>query len=118
MIEEKDSRVKKAIEAYQEEQLLRAAIGLGGFDKHLMCDQLVEEQLLIDAENFENFLHPKQIKSLMENNLSELRSAYQGGKKTSIWKPEQYDYPPHVKDLLLGLKPKAKHVSAGNKLVM
>jgi hypothetical protein len=32
---------------------------MGGFEKHLLCDELVEEQLLIDAENFENFLHPK-----------------------------------------------------------
>ena len=54
----------------------------------------------------------------MENNLNELRSAISSGKRTTIWMPEQYEFPSHVKDIILGLKPKAKHRKAGNKLIM
>lgn len=36
--------------------------GHNSSDKQLLCEEIVEEQLLQDAENFENFLRPEQIK--------------------------------------------------------
>lgn len=64
MLGEKQERVKRAIDSYLEEQLLRiATVGgssvEGGSEKQLLCNEIVEEQLLMDAENYENFLTPE-----------------------------------------------------------
>jgi hypothetical protein len=55
--------MKKAIEMYQEEQLIKI-----NSDHQMFCNEIVEEQLLQDGENFENFLRSDQIHNVLSLN--------------------------------------------------
>ena len=61
----------------------------------------MEEQLLQDAENFENFLRPEHIRQLREEKMLMIRSAVHG-KKSEIWKPTRYEFPKHIRQLIVG----------------
>lgn len=71
---EKQERQKRAIREYQEEQ----KIVINPNNGEILCDTIFEEQLLQDAENYENFLHPDVLEKLRGNKYSVLKISLNG----------------------------------------
>ncbi len=66
----------------------------------LYCDNIVEEMILQDGENFDNFLRKDQVSQLHDDKMLMLKSTL-NGKKGSIWKPSRYEFPKHIRQLIM-----------------
>ena len=104
-IEEKESRLKRAIETYQEAFI--SVIRTNEKDLSLTCNDILVEQMLEDRENYDNFLRPEFIKHLKEDKVISLKNALFGKKK--IWKPARFELPKHIRQLLHSQKPDDAH---------
>jgi hypothetical protein len=63
----------------------------------LNCGEIVEEMILQDGENYDNFLRADQ---LNEDKMMMIKSALHG-KKEDIWKPSRYEFPKHIRQLIM-----------------
>lgn len=68
-------------------------------EKILLCNDIILEQIIEDGENYDNFLNPEFVKKIKEEKVLHLKNALFGKKK--IWKPSKYEFPKHVRQLLL-----------------
>ena len=78
-IEEASSRLKRAIEDFKTERDMSLHKNMSNKD-YIMCQDLITEQILNDAQNFDNFLSPevfKQIRAEKIKVLQKTRSAIQ-----------------------------------------
>ena len=96
----KEDRLRKAIESYQDEQLIKMN---SNNDKQLLCAGIVEEDLLQDGENYDNFLKPEHIKALRSDKMQMIKTSLHG-KRTQIWKAKRFEYPDHVRQIIISQK--------------
>lgn len=67
---------------------------------HLYCDNIVEEMILQDGENYDNFLRPDQISQISEEKMLLIKTTLHG-KNADIWKPSRYEFPKHIRQLIM-----------------